>query len=739
MIESVTIKGVATYSIEGIKIENLKPVNFIYGANGSGKTTISNFLADQKRAGFGSCSLKWENDQPVKIYVYNKEFREKNFFKGDIPGVFTIGSASVEQVRLLKAKEDEITKLRDQALDEKKRLKAYDEQLEKESSRFKELIWDRFKKPLTDTFKEAFSGSSYKDTFLSRLLSEAKTNGLPVPLLAELEEKAKTIFGPPPVEVGLIDLIDSTRIEEIEDHPIWTTPILGKSDVPIAGLIHRLNNNDWVDQGRQYIEDNICPFCQQKTVDNHFKLHLEEFFDESYKRSLSEIEALKNEYSDLSSTILKHLEAIKEREKSDQNTKLNWETLTPEIEVLKSRLEANQRVIESKLKEPSRKLATTSLTDVYSHLNERLTNANQKIDEHNGIVNSFQTAKAELVKSVWKYIVDQSAQTLDTHKKTVAGIEKSRSVVVKEQEETTKRGKALRSEIQMLTKETSGVEFSIQEINRILTSYGFNSFRVVPSPSNPKCYQIQREDGTLADTTLSEGEITFITFLYFFQRAKGGDSELSVGEQRILVVDDPISSLDSNVLFIVSSLLRSYVEEIRAGNGRISQLLLLTHNAYFHKQMSIIEGRQQERPDTSFWILRKIGKWTTVESYEKRNPISSTYELLWRELRPDQQTSRVLLQNAMRRILEYYFTVFGQFSNIKRLPSKFNTMEEQMVCKSLLGWVHDGSHDIVDEINITDQNDSLERYHRVFKEIFRVYNQLGHYNLMMGIDEDNND
>ena len=47
MIENISIKNVASFNGEGSQLNDLKRINFIYGANGSGKTTISNFLADQ--------------------------------------------------------------------------------------------------------------------------------------------------------------------------------------------------------------------------------------------------------------------------------------------------------------------------------------------------------------------------------------------------------------------------------------------------------------------------------------------------------------------------------------------------------------------------------------------------------------------------------------------------------------------------------------------------------------------
>lgn len=40
MLESITIKQVASYDDAGIQITGLKKVNFIYGANGCGSTIV---------------------------------------------------------------------------------------------------------------------------------------------------------------------------------------------------------------------------------------------------------------------------------------------------------------------------------------------------------------------------------------------------------------------------------------------------------------------------------------------------------------------------------------------------------------------------------------------------------------------------------------------------------------------------------------------------------------------------
>ncbi len=45
MIESIVVRDVATYAHEGVAFDNLQLINFIYGGNGCGKTTLSRVLA----------------------------------------------------------------------------------------------------------------------------------------------------------------------------------------------------------------------------------------------------------------------------------------------------------------------------------------------------------------------------------------------------------------------------------------------------------------------------------------------------------------------------------------------------------------------------------------------------------------------------------------------------------------------------------------------------------------------
>jgi ABC-type Fe3+/spermidine/putrescine transport system ATPase subunit len=46
MLQSIHIAGHATFTVDGQCLEHCKQINFIFGTNGSGKTTISRVIAD---------------------------------------------------------------------------------------------------------------------------------------------------------------------------------------------------------------------------------------------------------------------------------------------------------------------------------------------------------------------------------------------------------------------------------------------------------------------------------------------------------------------------------------------------------------------------------------------------------------------------------------------------------------------------------------------------------------------
>lgn len=98
LIEALKIAGCASYSAEGQSLAALRKINFIYGANGSGKTSISRVIAAP--ADHPACAISWANQQPLECLVYNADFVGRNFHSS-LAGIFTLGehdAAVLEQI-----------------------------------------------------------------------------------------------------------------------------------------------------------------------------------------------------------------------------------------------------------------------------------------------------------------------------------------------------------------------------------------------------------------------------------------------------------------------------------------------------------------------------------------------------------------------------------------------------------------------------------------------------------------
>ena len=734
MITSITLKNVATYeSINGVQVDGLKKVNFIYGANGCGKTTLSNYLHNPSDVKFVNSSLGWKNETPIKTLVYNKEFREQNFGKGRLNGVFTLGKATTEEIKVIDEKSEELKTIKADTFKKRETLKAQQEKKETLEKVFTDDCWQKIYKKFEKEFKQAFVGSMKSELFKNRALKEYLNNKVSLISLDELREKAKTIFGEAPQPISHINEISYDRILEIEEDPIWKKIIVGKADVDIAKLIQKLNINDWVNQGRAYIQENeeICPFCQQQTISEDFKKQIDSFFDETYHSDTKSLKDLKQEYNTLTQNVINELNVIEVNQKAFKGTKLNIDTFAAYLKTLISQNTSNSEFLNNKLKEPSRSVDLISLKDQFELITGLITTANGEIKKHNEIVANFKAEEISLIQSVWKFIVEEFKVDIAKFNNDKAGLETGIEALDKQLTDKINEYKKLDSEIKELSKNVTSIKPTVDEINRLLKSYGFLNFEIIPATEDG-FYQIQREDGVLAESTLSEGEITFITFLYYLQLAKGGVSEETVNEERILVIDDPISSLDSNVLFIVSTLIKEIIKNVKSDIGNIKQVILLTHNVYFHKEVSF-EGLNRKGEKSQFWILRKNNKLSTIHFYGENNPIQSSYELLWREIKEWQNNSGITIQNTLRRVLENYFSILGN----KRddvLINKFSTQEEKEICRSLLSWVNEGSHTLPDDLFIEAPDGTITKYLEVFKNIFNLTDNIGHYNMMMGIE-----
>ena len=112
MIDSIEIKGVATYGSDPQLLSGLSQFNYIFGSNGTGKTTISRVIANV--SSFPTCKVNWKGGTLLQSMVYNHDFVERNFNQSaELKGVFTLGEKEVDtlaKIATAKGEFDTLTK-----------------------------------------------------------------------------------------------------------------------------------------------------------------------------------------------------------------------------------------------------------------------------------------------------------------------------------------------------------------------------------------------------------------------------------------------------------------------------------------------------------------------------------------------------------------------------------------------------------------------------------------------------
>jgi wobble nucleotide-excising tRNase len=188
----------------------------------------------------------------------------------------------------------------------------------------------------------------------------------------------------------------------------------------------------------------------------------------------------------------------------------------------------------------------------------------------------------------------------------------------------------------------------------------------------------------------------------------------------------------------VSTLIRELIQDTRE-KQRINQaVFILTHNIYFHKEVTFEKKRNNGLllSGETFWLVKKKGKVSYVEN-QTQNPIKTSYELLWDEVRKETRNNATI-QNTLRRILEYYFKLIGNVP-LHELYKKFEG-EDKIICKALCSWINDGSHSTFEEVFYTPlDSEMIQKYLGVFKQIFKQTHQIAHYNMMMDPETENED
>lgn len=742
MITSMDIKEIATFDNEHGHIGNLNKLNFFYGSNGSGKTTISRVL--NQKEDYPESTIAWENNAPEKIIVYNLDFVKKNFSTSTIPGIYTMGEESIEI-------EKQIEELREnyrEKITEKQKLlngipeeKIQEHFSNKENAcrrHYEEICW-KLKESVKGTELEEFIAGykSSKFKLFSKLLDDSLSNHSDIWTKEQLIAYMKQMKQAEVSKVSLIVPVQDSGLQVIEKSTVFKESVVGKSNSTIGTLIEKIGNGQWVLKGKEFIEKSKgkCPFCQQELPDG-FSKALEAYFDHTYTEKVGLIVKYADTYAEKTKELLTQIDNLISLPEP-QNKYIKTEDIKKiQIEIA-SLFDDNQNKISEKVQTPGNVITLQSSESLIQKINKLIEEANEKIVKYNDSIDK--PKKVNNIDAIfWRYAVSQFEKEINNYNKET---DKLNDVCKKLQNQVKKLNSEL-SEITLKGKELQKHRVSIRptvdKINQVLKSFGFTNFSLqVTSEDDETHYQIVRSDGTPAKETLSEGEANFITFLYFYFLLDSTTNAADNLGEKVIVIDDPVSSLDANVLYIVSTLVRGICKDkILQQDSGFTQLLLFTHNVYFYHEVTATPPKIW-RGKISYYIIRKINNISNIEHFE-HSPIKTTYQMMWELVKKANDdismVDRIALLNVMRRILEYYFKTLGNLVN-NDVYDKINS-EDRFICHSLLALENSQSHGFIDDtVNSTPDEDTLRRYLVVFRKIFETHGSLSHYNMMMGIDD----
>lgn len=722
MIKNLCLKNFTPYYDSSVI---LKKLNFFFGANGSGKSRLTQFLSDPTIS--TDSKINWDNTVSSSLFIFNKAYVEREF-KGDIKGIFTLGEDTIGKKTKIDVLNVQISTLKDDidALNTEIAQNAKGIDLKKDE--FIDIVWDT-QKEYGKRFSMALQSArgTKKDFFdyLNNFYKDPKNSPKDYPFdeliaIYEITFSKNLIHIPPKI------LFDVATISNIESSDLLSKIIVGSGDSPLRQFYEFLHNSDWVKTGSIYLPraNGKCPYCNQ-FLPKEFGKNLENFFDISYERDCSHLDDFNKNYKSATSELINSI----------QNTidnpflAFDYTNLSQLLEHIKQKIENNLLKLSNKILSPSIKINLDYLSDDFQIINSEYKKLNFLINKNNSILSNQKMEQSNFKITLQEFLCYKLKTILEEYNKFESASNAYKSELDKRLNEKKSTLNKLEKELSDISNTLTSVRPTAININKLLGSFGFNNFSVIENPDDSSTYKILRPSGHDAKDTLSEGEYNFITFLYFYYSLFGNSNPDIRIDDKIIVIDDPISSLDSKVSFIVSSLIKSIIASLIQNKEGFKQIIILSHNIFFFKEITRRGSNDYSKTFASYFILKKTLTSSEIIQFDS-NPIKSSYELLWNEYR--EGTDKLSVFNIQRRILEHYFTVIGPFDKLYDCIESI-TGKDGIIAEALLMSLNNGSHCITDDLYI-DPTESCEDLKRVFELIFEVTKQHDHYNMMMRIE-----
>lgn len=662
MISTITLTSVNSFK-QPTELKCDKEVVLVYGLNGSGKTTTSSYLYDPSDPAFSECRI--ETTQDIEILTYNQKFVEDSFYEnGSLRGVFTLSKEN----KVVKAKvsqiEGEIEKLQRDCVKAREEQEKAISILKLAENQARESVWEiKTKYAGGDRVLEfCLSGLQRKEKLFD-YLNALQIDGEPNPPdILQLKERATVLMSEDAETV--VEYVELESFDLPNDQiEVLGRAVSGGSDGPVATVIEELGNSDWVSRGLKFLDEEKgyplqCPFCQVSSLNESLLASIKAVFDESYDRDKDTVNRIVLEYRSL----LENANYLQDFDKRFW-TEADKDLYLSRYKELTAGLQGNLAKAISKQSAMTTIISVEVVTDVVNGINDVIRDVNKRIKTHNHDIMNKAKVRSEIKKQFWLFMRQQYSGVIDSFRKRMAQGQKN----VDDRNEEVKRLDLqladLNSKLLALRGQTVNIDSAIYSINNRLSDLGISGFTIQKYKDD--MYQLAR-DGMNSSVfkTLSEGEKTIISFLYFIERCHGIIDPAQAMKPKVIVIDDPISSLSQQYVFNVGQ----YIKKEFVNNTSYAQVIVLTHSLYFFYELTFTkkvdrDGRQ------SLYRIRKdsIGSVFCRMRYEE---IQNDYQTYWSVVK-DPNDNPALIANCMRNIIEHFFAFVRKYdyNNVFQLPA----------------------------------------------------------------------
>lgn len=732
--------------------------NLFYGWNGSGKTTLSGVFrciennTTSSKFPSSDFTVNIDNGAPItqanvaisdlNIYTFNHDFIDENIsWDSIVKSILLVDKEKIEEREKLENLKKE------QEADNRKYI-SEDEQireLEGAISKFGTDSARHMKTSLqsidtTDRYYLNYDKRKF-EAFVNDNLEASKSDDslLYDQKIIELTNAAK------PDQKSAITFNQNAINQETFTKAKERLADLLKTNV-VSNTIQRLveysDIKSWVETGldlHKRHDTNQCEFCGNAITDERTK-QLAAHFNDDYKAFQTRLESadawLSGQY--IQPPTLPATSDLYDEFKNGYSQACT--AMEKAIRDLNEEIAAWHTVLKEKIANPLEASLTIKAISESSvkAFNDSLTAIGAAVNKHNHKSGNFKEETDKAKKQLELHYATTEVKSFGYHEKKKEVFDRNAKNGTLERT-INARNTEVRTLEDLLSNEGVGAEQFNESLHKFLgrseISLRFNPVK--------KGYEILRNDSEQVDGSLSEGEKTAIAFVYFITKLKENDNKV---ENTIVVVDDPISSFDSNHLFHAYSFMKINCEKAK-------QLFVLTHNFTFFKLVRDWISRKNKRDNQNiarFYVVKANNEVPRTSTYTDAEPAltlyNSEYHYIFSRLYSlkNQQTletdDHFLAANLSRKLLESFLSFKfpknrGNFANLFSTAVSVSQNPEDEGKEKIRKFINEYSHNDLIETNEEFVENLMGEGVTVISDIFRWINELDekHYQEMIEV------